>query len=260
MTLEQRIAARVRQHRQAAGLTQSELANKIGAHTQQIYRYETGGGRIPATHLCEIARVLALPLEAFFDEQTDIGTDDELLLRDTRTVSLVDVVPTILSLLDIASPTELHGIPLFGDPTLDARDEVFSHCARGTSVTVDGRWKLHLPEDRIAERGGMTALFDLKSDPGENSPVDDPAMTRELTARIRAWKQRYGEVGDKMSIDEQRKLLLQMGYVGLANELDEDTTQEEIRNLMKEGRRKKARAEAKLLNEAAKREGAAAGD
>ncbi len=89
MTLEQRIAARVRQHRQAAGLTQSELANKIGAHTQQIYRYETGGGRIPATHLCEIARVLALPLEAFFDEQTDIGTEDELLLRDTRTVAML---------------------------------------------------------------------------------------------------------------------------------------------------------------------------
>ncbi|MCH2102529.1 MAG: sulfatase [Planctomycetes bacterium] len=181
-------------------------------------------------------------------------------LRDTRTVSLVDVVPTILSLVDIASPTELHGIPLFGDPTLDARDEVFSHCARGTSVTVDGRWKLHLPEDRIAERGGMTALFDLNGDPGENSPIDDPALTRELTARIRAWKERYGEVGDKMSIDEQRKLLLQMGYVGLANELDEDTTQEEIRDLMKEGRRKKARAEAKILNEAAKREGATAGD
>ncbi|EEX14836.1 hypothetical protein CSE45_1735 [Citreicella sp. SE45] len=33
--------------------------------------------------------MLALPLEAFFDEQTDIGTDDELLLRDTRTVAML---------------------------------------------------------------------------------------------------------------------------------------------------------------------------
>jgi arylsulfatase A-like enzyme len=160
-------------------------------------------------------------------------------LRERRPVSLVDVVPTILSLVDVASPTELHGVPLFGDPALDDREEIFSRCARGITVTLDGRWKLHLPEDHVAERGGVTALYDLESDPGEDRPIDDPRMTRELTARVMAWKARYSETAEQMSVDEQRALLLQMGYVGLANELDEDTTEEDARALIKADRKRR---------------------
>ncbi len=160
-------------------------------------------------------------------------------LRERRPASLVDVVPTILSLIDVASPTELHGVPLFGDPALDAREEIFSRCARGVTVTLDGRWKLHLPEDHVAERGGVTALYDLESDPGEDRPINNPRMTRELTARVIAWKARYSETADRMSIDEQRALLLQMGYVGLANELDEDTTKDEVRALIEAGRKRR---------------------
>ena len=160
-------------------------------------------------------------------------------LRDERPVSLVDVVPTILSLIDVASPTELHGLPLFDDPALDARDEIFSRCARGISVTLEGRWKLHLPADHVAKRGGVTALYDLKVDPGEDHPIDDLERTRELTARVMAWKARHSEAADKMSIDEQRSLLIQMGYVGLANELNEETTQEEARGLIEAGRKRK---------------------
>jgi len=154
-------------------------------------------------------------------------------LREERPVSLVDVVPTILSILDVASPTELHGIPLFGDDALDARDEVFSHCARGTSVTVNGRWKLHLPEDRVAKRGGVTALYDLQSDPEEARPIDDPGRTRALSARISAWRARYSEQAEKMSIEKQRELLLQMGYIGLAEDLDEDMSTEELQRALR---------------------------
>ena len=154
-------------------------------------------------------------------------------VREGRTVSLVDVVPTILSILDIASPTELHGIPLFGDAALDGRDEVFSRCARGTSVTVDGQWKLHLPSDRVAKRGGITALYDLHADPGEESPINDPRRVRALSARIRAWETRYSEQAESMSLKEQRELLLQMGYVGLAADLDEDMSAEERQRALK---------------------------
>ena len=160
-------------------------------------------------------------------------------LRVERAVSLVDVVPTILSLIDVAALTDLHGVPLFGDPALEERDEIFSHCARGTSVTVDSRWKLHLPDQHVAGRGGLTALYDLQEDPGENSPLDDPEMTQELAGRIQTWKTRYGEAGETMSLDEQRALLLQMGYVGLANELDEDTTEEKKRELLQRDRKRK---------------------
>jgi len=163
-------------------------------------------------------------------------------VRERRVVSLVDVVPTLLSLLDVASPTELHGMPLFGDEALAERTEVFSRCARGTSITVDGRWKLLLPEDHVAERGGLTALYDLSVDPGEDHPIDDPERSRELAAQISAWKARYSEVAEEMPIEKQRELLRQMGYLGLANELDENTTPEEVRELLKAGR---ARREAR---------------
>ncbi|WP_223870775.1 helix-turn-helix domain-containing protein [Salipiger aestuarii] len=84
MTLEQGIAARLRMYRQAAGLTQGELAGRIGANTQQIHRYETGAGRIPAAQLFQIATALALPLAAFFEAPPDTPPPEDTLMRDTR--------------------------------------------------------------------------------------------------------------------------------------------------------------------------------
>jgi arylsulfatase A-like enzyme len=157
-------------------------------------------------------------------------------VRDPRSVSLVDVVPTLLSLLDISSPTELHGSPLIGDDIDTAEREVYADCARGTSVIVGGRWKLHLPSDQVARRGGHTLLFDLKNDPAEKTPLEDPALASELRAKILAWRARSKEQGGQVSLDEQRALLIQMGYVGLANELDEDTTDERKQELLKADR------------------------
>lgn len=154
-------------------------------------------------------------------------------IRDQRTVSLVDVVPTLLSLLDISSPTDLHGSPLFEDDGLDHERDVYSNCARGTSVIAEGRWKLILPSDQVAGRGGLTALFDLKNDPQERAPIDDPVRINALTAKILSWRERSREQGDEVSLDDQRALLLQMGYVGLASELDEETTEERKQELLK---------------------------
>ena len=162
-------------------------------------------------------------------------------VRDTRTVSLVDVVPTLLSLLDISSPTELHGSPLFNDEEVSDQRDVYSNCARGTSVIVDGRWKLHLPSDQVAQRGGHTVLFDLKVDPAERAPLDDPVRASALTKKILSWRERNKEQGGEMSIDKQRALLLQMGYVGLANELAEDTTEERKQDLLKRDRERRRR-------------------
>lgn len=180
-----------------------------------------------------------------------VGPGVPSALRDDRPVSLIDVVPTILSILDVASPTELHGTPLFGDPRLDEREEIFSICARGASITVDGRWKLLLPTARVLERGGAPALYDLDIDPGEDHPIQDAERTRRLSARIAAWRARHEEDAEKMSIDEQRALLLQMGYVGLAEDLDEDMTAEERGERMKadRDRRQKRRGKAPATSE-----------
>lgn len=48
----------VRVHRMARGLSQTELANRIGVTFQQVQKYETGSNRISMGRLTRIARVL----------------------------------------------------------------------------------------------------------------------------------------------------------------------------------------------------------
>jgi len=64
--------------RQAAGLTQQQLAEMIGVTYQQAHKYERGINRISAGRLYEIAHVLTVPVNYFFE-----GIDND----PTRAVS-----------------------------------------------------------------------------------------------------------------------------------------------------------------------------
>jgi arylsulfatase A-like enzyme len=92
--------------------------------------------------------------------------------------SLVDVVPTILDWLGIhPRQTSWDGVSLAEIDGLGERARFASGMALGPpeSVVLRGRWKLirrRMPDERV--------LFDLGTDPLERSPVDDPALTREL--------------------------------------------------------------------------------
>jgi transcriptional regulator with XRE-family HTH domain len=50
----------VRVHRMARGLSQTELANRIGVTFQQVQKYEAGANRITMGRLTRIARVLGV--------------------------------------------------------------------------------------------------------------------------------------------------------------------------------------------------------
>ena len=154
-------------------------------------------------------------------------------LRESRPVSLIDVLPTLYFLLDLSPPTDLHGTPLFGEQAPTELGDLFSTCSRGATVTEDGRWKLHLPSERIMGRGAEPVLFDLESDPLERTPIEDPSREARLRAKIAAWTALYKEDAEALPIEKQRQLLLQMGYVGLAEELTEDMTPEEKQRLFK---------------------------
>ena len=54
--------------RQMQGLSQKDVADKVGVSFQQIQKYESGGNRISASRLYAIAEVLQIPLHAFFKE------------------------------------------------------------------------------------------------------------------------------------------------------------------------------------------------
>jgi transcriptional regulator with XRE-family HTH domain len=49
------------------GMTQQQLAEKVGIKFQQIQKYETGMNRISASRLWDIAQTLSVPVAYFFE-------------------------------------------------------------------------------------------------------------------------------------------------------------------------------------------------
>jgi transcriptional regulator with XRE-family HTH domain len=66
------VGQRIRIQRLAAGLSQSELAARIGVTFQQVQKYEKGANRVGAGRLTRIARVLNVPVSSFFDGRETI--------------------------------------------------------------------------------------------------------------------------------------------------------------------------------------------
>lgn len=66
-TLEYRIGLKIRQRRLELGLTQQDLAGKLGLSYQQVQKYETGLNRISAGRLALVSKILLTRLDYFFD-------------------------------------------------------------------------------------------------------------------------------------------------------------------------------------------------
>lgn len=61
------VGKRLRQRRVAIGLTQDKLAKAVGITFQQVQKYERGTNRIVASRLYELAQVLRVSVEYFFE-------------------------------------------------------------------------------------------------------------------------------------------------------------------------------------------------
>jgi transcriptional regulator with XRE-family HTH domain len=61
------VGARIRERRIMLGLTQQQLADLIGVTYQQAHKYERAINRVSAGRLYEIARVLQVPIEFFYE-------------------------------------------------------------------------------------------------------------------------------------------------------------------------------------------------
>jgi transcriptional regulator with XRE-family HTH domain len=110
------VGQRIRIQRLAAGLSQSELAGRIGVTFQQVQKYEKGMNRVGAGRLTKIARVLNVPVGSFFDgrdtiEQVELqGMDAPLaamaqpyayrLLRAYASISDPDLRETIVEFVE----------------------------------------------------------------------------------------------------------------------------------------------------------------
>lgn len=64
---DRHVGARIRERRIMLGLSQQQMADMIGVTYQQAHKYERGINRISAGRLYEIAQVLRVPVEYFFE-------------------------------------------------------------------------------------------------------------------------------------------------------------------------------------------------
>ncbi len=73
------VGKRIRHRRWMVGMTQQQLAEKVGIKFQQIQKYETGMNRVSASRLWDIADALSIKVEFFFegaDQETGLNGAD----------------------------------------------------------------------------------------------------------------------------------------------------------------------------------------
>jgi len=91
------IGAVIRASRKALGMSQMELAEKIGVSYQQIQKYEKGINELSLARASQILKALGLPPESFFADKNNFlsGLDFAMLvlfrtLGTKKQIALVD--------------------------------------------------------------------------------------------------------------------------------------------------------------------------
>ena len=85
------VGKRIRHRRWMVGMTQQQLADKVGIKFQQIQKYETGMNRVSASRLWDIAETLGVTISFFFEGLAAgtvpaVGTD---IMADKEAMDLV---------------------------------------------------------------------------------------------------------------------------------------------------------------------------
>jgi transcriptional regulator with XRE-family HTH domain len=65
--IDAQVGNRVRIRRMLIGMSQEKLGDHLGLTFQQVQKYEKGVNRIGAGRLFEIARILGVPIDFFYD-------------------------------------------------------------------------------------------------------------------------------------------------------------------------------------------------
>lgn len=82
------VGERLRILRNSRGITQQQLASKIGICAQQVQKYERGANRIPAGRLWEISHVLAVDLNDFFFDMSKKEEEDTVSSKELLEIAL----------------------------------------------------------------------------------------------------------------------------------------------------------------------------
>lgn len=86
------VGKRIRHRRWMIGMTQQQLAERVGIKFQQIQKYETGMNRVSASRLWDIANAVDVPISFFFEgltAQAALTPGEVDLLADKEALQLV---------------------------------------------------------------------------------------------------------------------------------------------------------------------------
>lgn len=90
------VGKRIRHRRWMVGMTQQQLAEKVGIKFQQIQKYETGMNRVSASRLWDISEALSVPVSFFFEGVEGAAAEDDAattlpgdILADKEALELV---------------------------------------------------------------------------------------------------------------------------------------------------------------------------
>lgn len=99
--IDSAVGQRIRQRRKSLGLSQTELAVRVGVKFQQVQKYETGVNRVAASRLWKIAEALTVPITYFFEdlevsgfaEKTTSESNDPSLPETSQMIKIFNRLP-----------------------------------------------------------------------------------------------------------------------------------------------------------------------
>lgn len=81
------LAESIKRQREKLGITQAELAQRLGVHKQTVVKYEAGAISLPSGRLSALAHALELPIDELFRVAADlkgasVPQDDDEMARE----------------------------------------------------------------------------------------------------------------------------------------------------------------------------------
>ena len=83
-SVNEHVGRRIRRRRRLMGLTQAQLALKLGVRFQQIQKYECGANRVSAGRLWLIAQSLETPVSYFYQDLGPTGVKEDDVTRSAQ--------------------------------------------------------------------------------------------------------------------------------------------------------------------------------
>src|ERR1700748_3001634 len=106
-TLELMIGARIRTRRRQRGLSQADLAERLGVSFQQVQKYERGANRVAASTLLAAAQTLGTSISWLVGGELSGREDDEDVFRALARPGALEILQAFNAIPDVRTRAAL---------------------------------------------------------------------------------------------------------------------------------------------------------